>query len=177
MTNLYKISTFNNHIVKKKHKVNKTNKKEIKKAKKKDYFSYYLIGGIVLIFAILLIIQNGGTETKNKEIKEGEIVMNFFYLNTCPHCHEQMEFHKELELKYPQLNIQKFELTEKESKTKFDTIIKTITLSEEDEKHLGSVPFTIIGEEYNIGFGTADTTGKKIEAMIEAEIAKKELEE
>ena len=149
-------------MVKKKHK-------EVKE--KKDYFSYFLIGGIALVFLVLVIVQNQQIIPENKEIKEGEIIMNFFYLETCPHCHRQMEFHKELEELYPQLNIQKYELTKKESTEKFNQIIESLKISEEDKKSLGAVPFTVIGEEYNLGFGTDDTTGKKLIAMIEKEIA------
>jgi len=98
--------------------------------------------------------------------------MYFFHLENCPHCVEQRKFHKELKDKYPELKILMYELSNPESNEFFNNMINEFNFSEFEKSRIGT-PFTIIGNQYNIGFGDSETSGKKIEAMIEAEIAKK----
>ena len=177
-------------MVKKKHKVNKTNKKKIEKIEKKDYFSYYLIGSILLAIIILIIFKGGEGATKNmiedysndvnvdinKLEAEGNIVMYFFHLERCPHCIEQRKFHKELKEKYPNLKILMYELSDPQSNSLFEKSIEQFNFTAEEKSRIGT-PFTIIGNQYNIGFGTADTTGKKIEEMVEKEMVEKSTQE
>ena len=119
---------------------------------------------------IFISIILNSSKNEKVEINKEDIVMNYFYLKTCPHCIKQAEFHKKLLEKYPNLKIVKYELTQKSSKEKLFELFKELNQSTENV----FTPTTIIGEQINIGFESEEKTGKKLIQMIENEISKQE---
>ena len=97
----------------------------------------------------------------NVKTEEDKINLYLFYSDSCPHCHEEMEYLKELKMKYnKQLNIYKYEVTKNEDNAKMLTSIKELF-----KVNSSGVPFTVIGEEYNLGF--SDTTKTTLVNTIE----------
>lgn len=92
------------------------------------------------------------------------VELYFFYSDSCPHCAKEELWLDKLEQKYSKtLIIQRYEVSNKES----------VSLLEQKAKQLGvqvnGVPFTVVGEQYFIGYGSDETTGEKIEMAILAE--------
>jgi thiol-disulfide isomerase/thioredoxin len=89
------------------------------------------------------------------------VVMEFFYSEGCPHCAKEKIFLSQLQVKYPDLVIQAYEISQNPLNA---------ALLEERGQALGAdvsgVPFTIVGDRYLIGFRDQDTSGKQLEALI-----------
>jgi len=96
-----------------------------------------------------------------EKIENDKINIYLFYSETCPHCHEEIEYFKILETKYKnKINIYKYEVT----KNQTNNILMKTTKSLYNLDALG-VPFTTIGEEYIYGF--SDNTKDDIETIID----------
>ncbi len=90
------------------------------------------------------------------------ITLMVFSSPTCPHCAQlKSEFLPYIQEKYPDLNIGVYEVTEQES------LNLLLRLSKELGFNPGSVPVTVVGEEYYIGYGSLGTSGRAIEEMVE----------
>lgn len=97
----------------------------------------------------------------NEKIEENKINIYLFYSYTCPHCHDEIEYFKELEKKYEnKINIYKYEVL----KNKDNTVLMKTTKNLFDVSSTG-VPFTVIGKEYILGF--SETTKDQIEYILD----------
>lgn len=95
------------------------------------------------------------------EGKKAEIIM--FYSESCPHCHDEMRFLDELEEKYEDLVINRYNIAEKES---IDLLKKLYKEYEVPESEWGLIPATFLKEKYLVGYGGDDITGKEIENCV-----------
>lgn len=84
----------------------------------------------------------------------------FFWSEGCPHCAEEDVYLTKLQTKYPEIKIEKYEV----SKNKHNQT-KLINLSKELGFEANSVPVTIVGNKYILGFAEG-TTNYKIEELI-----------
>lgn len=107
----------------------------------------------------------------NEKINEDKINLYLFYSETCPHCHEEMEYIKnELIKEYKdKINVYTYEVTKNESNSKMMNATKNALDVAEPY-----VPFTVIGEEYIIGF--SDSTKTSIENIIDNYLTDDEVE-
>jgi len=122
-----------------------------------------ILAGLSILMAKPKVVFN-----ENKIYGDDVIEMYYFHLTTCPHCIEQNKFmDKVLFNKYPNLRIHRFEMTKKESYLKYKEMAKSYNGL--DPAKFPGTPLSIIGDKYNIGFGTELTTGPKIISMVEAE--------
>jgi hypothetical protein len=100
------------------------------------------------------------------------ITMNYFHLKTCPHCIKQNSFNKYLIERFPNLKIEVHEL----SSTGTLNLYKIIANEVEglDPEQFPGTPLTVFVEsgEFNIGYGSDETTGKKLVEIIESEQAR-----
>lgn len=97
----------------------------------------------------------------NEKIEENKINIYLFYSYTCPHCHDEIEYFKELEKKYEnKINIYKYEVL----KNKDNAVLMKTTKNLFDVSSTG-VPFTVIGKEYILGF--SETTKDQIEYILD----------
>lgn len=91
--------------------------------------------------------------------------LELFWANGCPHCEKEQVFLEKLSKKYPELTIQKYEIT---------TSSENTALLRQRGRELGAdvsgVPFTVVGNRFAVGFATEQTTGKRIEEMVQAEL-------
>lgn len=89
----------------------------------------------------------------------------FFWGKGCPHCEKEKPFLNTIAKKYPQVEIQSYEVWE--NKENRDLMV-------EFAKKLGAdvrgVPFTVIGEKYVSGWMDEDYTGAQIEDSINCAI-------
>ncbi|MCA9495613.1 MAG: hypothetical protein KC589_01615, partial [Nanoarchaeota archaeon] len=131
----------------------------------------FLIGffGIIIIVGVASLsidsIKNdNNNNNKNKTYGDDVIEMYYFHWTLCSHCKEQNKFNEKLIKKYPNLKIIEFEVTEDGSEEKYKEIAQNFEELPNDK--IPGTPLTIIGNEYNIGYGKDETTGKKLEDLI-----------
>lgn len=154
-------------------KSKKERREELKKSsmskKIKDKLPLIIGVGIFLIIAFLAISQSTQNEVILGNNSSDSVEMVYFHLPTCPHCIEQNKFNLKLVEAYPNLKIVKYNMELQSSREKLNEYIEKIPALQNER--IGT-PLTIVGEQYNIGFGTAETTGLKISKMIDEEIKK-----
>ena len=83
-----------------------------------------------------------------EKVEEDVINVYLFYSETCPHCHDEIEYLKTIESKYKnEINVYKYEVTNnKDNKVLMNTVKSLFDFNG------NGVPFTVIGEEYVYGF-------------------------
>ena len=128
---------------------------------------------LITIITLLLLIPIFDVEASSKKyndlvapiVKEkieiNKINLYLFYSESCPHCHEEIEYLKTIKEKYKDnLNIFKYEVTKNENNSKMlESVKKTYGVNNQ------YVPFTAIGEDYIVGF--SETTKTTIESIID----------
>ena len=98
-----------------------------------------------LIFIIVLFLSF----IPNISAKEDNLVnIYLFHSKSCKHCNEEIKLLKELENKYDNIKIYKFEISEGNNSKLFNEVTNLFNTST-----LG-VPFTIIGDKYFYGYST-----------------------
>jgi len=117
-----------------------------------------MLGKIFTIFVVLFVFFSFFTSSLFAQ-EESEAF--FFWGQGCPHCAEEEVFLEELKDRYPSLKIKSFEVyRNKENRSIFEKVAQGYGVDS------GSVPAFFIGNDYQIGFLSPDTTGKRIEALI-----------
>lgn len=108
---------------------------------------------ILLIFFVLLILNPIDINAAEK------IKIHLFYLETCPHCKEEIKHLTELAKTNKSFELIKYEVSTKENSEKHDLVREAFGVKE------SGVPFTVIGTVYYIGYNT--NVGKKLETAID----------
>lgn len=107
-------------------------------------------------FLLSALYKTSFAETKNKEVN-----IYFFYGDGCPHCAKEERFFNKLIDEYPDVKIHFFEVWgNKENANLLKTIGSMLNA------RINGVPFTVIGENYIIGFQNENTTGEQIKDYI-----------
>ncbi len=92
-------------------------------------------------------------------VEAKDATMHFFYGEGCPHCAKEKEFLKEMEVKYPDLEIKRYEVyNNSENKDLMNTYKQKLYVT-----GMG-VPFTVVGDSYVYGY--SEIYNEKIENMI-----------
>ncbi len=114
--------------------------------------------GILLfsLFSPLILAQEDNSE---------EINIYFFWAEGCPHCSAEKVFLSELEQRYSNLDIHSLEVTK--NRENAGLLAKA---GKELNADVSGVPFTIVGEQYFIGWYDKETTGKAIEEAVNCAI-------
>ncbi len=89
------------------------------------------------------------------------VQLDFFWSNGCPHCAKEKVFLDELKDKYPNLTINSYEISQN-----MGNALLLQSVGQRLNVDVSGVPFTVIGDEYIVGFGSGETTGKQIEELI-----------
>lgn len=100
-----------------------------------------------------------------------KIYLEFFWSQGCPHCAKEKEFLDELMVKYPQLQINSYEISQNPNNIKL-----LQQRGRELSADVSGVPFTVIGADFISGFATNETTGREIELLIQQSLNQKEIE-
>jgi len=90
--------------------------------------------------------SNSNINIDYDKTKVGTYKVNFylFYLSTCPHCHEELEWLEGIKKQYPYVNFIKHEVQEDSSL--YEKVVEKMGIN---DYH---VPLTIIGNDYIIGY-------------------------
>ncbi len=108
---------------------------------------------LILIFFFAIFISPTFAQNKPVEVL-------FFWSQTCPHCHQEKAFLKSLQEKYPYVTIKDYEISDPQNALFFEKTSKKLNAD------TSGVPFTVIGDQYIVGFSSDQTTGKQIEQLI-----------
>jgi len=114
----------------------------------------------LVFFILLLSFLFGGF---NFISAQNKVEVDFFYSAICPHCAEEKEFLKELEEKYPQIEIRQYEvLYSKDNQELLGVFYENYQVSEGE---WGLVPITFTPDKYFIGFN--QQIANEIESCLE----------
>lgn len=129
---------------------------------------------LIIFITFFLLIPNINALSKEyndlvapivkEKVDEDKINLYLFYSETCPHCHDEMDYLESIKEKYKEhLNIYKYEVTKNENNSKILNSVKEVF-----NVNNPYIPFTVIGEDYIVGFSEA--TEITIESIIESYI-------
>jgi len=122
-------------------------------------FNRYLFVGLIL----LGIVTYSLPEINNGNGNNGtELTIQFFHMPGCPHCADQKVFHETLKQEYPGLKIASHDVSNPE---KFELLKDYYEAYEIDNGRL-SVPLTLIGGKYVLGFDSVEITGETIREYV-----------
>lgn len=99
--------------------------------------------GLLLLLVISFFILPNLVFAKTSK---NTVNIYFFHSNTCPHCKSEEEVLKILDDKYENVSIYSYEVHDETNKIILDEVKKVLGISSD------SVPITIIGNQYYIGF-------------------------
>ncbi|TET84224.1 MAG: hypothetical protein E3J36_01910 [Candidatus Nealsonbacteria bacterium] len=104
----------------------------------------------IFLLLILIIFFSLGAKVDFSLAQQNSVDIHFFYSDICPHCAEEEEFLKDLEKKYPEIKIKKYEVISNSENQKI--------LNDFYEKYQvptgkrGWIPVTFTPTRYFIGF-------------------------
>lgn len=143
-------------------------KYKIKKFFKKNMMLFIVLGIILVLGSIAMIASLAGQSNTSSNIYGDDVItMHYFHLRTCSHCQRMNEYLPDLQAQYPNLKIEKYEMTEQSSAEKYREMAQEY--EELDSENFPGTPLTIVGDEFETGFGTAESSGPIIEEMVEKE--------
>jgi glutaredoxin-related protein len=122
---------------------------------KKIFIIFLIFAGIILSSPIFAQTNPQGPE------------INFFYSETCPHCAAEQKFLNNIEVKYPDIQINRYLANESKNRKILIDLLKKHSA----EKYLGLVPLTFVGDEFIAGFDNESGVGRKIEDSIIRQMA------
>ena len=94
-----------------------------------------------------------------------EQAVQFFYSESCPHCHKAHNFFDRLSEQYSSVRIKRYNIAH----TQHHEMLRQRAAETGAERYLGVVPLTFIGDSYVAGFDTPETTGREIERTLHRE--------
>lgn len=110
---------------------------------------------LLLIFAFLFSWANFVSAQDNIEV-------DFFYRSTCPHCAAEKVFLSELEEKYPELKVNKYEISDSaENQRLLKDLYNRYRVPVREQ---GWVPVTFTPAKYFVGYN--EQIGKQIESCL-----------
>ena len=120
-----------------------------------------------LAFVTLLVLTFGLQNLGLARATSQQATINFFHSETCPHCYKEGIFLDNLEEVYgDQLKINRYSV----NKTGTTSVLKNLAEQYGAKNVFGRVPITFVGDDYYIGFDSADGVGKEIEESVLAQL-------
>lgn len=131
--------------------------------------------GLTLVLGVLAlcwVVLTSGTARADSSVtpsptpapSEQTVELVLFSGEGCPHCAAARAFYAELVERYPQLVVTEYEVWHSaENRARFEATAEEMGFTAQ------SVPTTIIGDRYWVGFDTA--RGQEIEAVVLAELS------
>lgn len=88
--------------------------------------------------------------------------IHLFSARGCPHCRLEKEFLAKLAARYPQLTLHEYEISESpEHRELLEKVARQLQVD------VSGVPFTVIGDQYFIGWLDENTTGAAIASAVQ----------
>lgn len=115
----------------------------------------------LLLLTLLFLPFQIGLAQSNSTASEDEITVYFFWGEGCPHCADEKPFLAELEQRHDDVTVRDFEVWyDAENRKLLQDVGSELGIA------VSGVPFTVIGENYVIGWYSDHTTGAEVEGYI-----------
>lgn len=118
----------------------------------------------LVLLGLLLAVLLGGMgllPARAQAESQGKVVIQFFWGNGCPHCAEAEPFLEDLQARYPDLVIQKYEVWyNADNQALYKQTADTLKVPENGR----GVPLIVIGERYWMGYSSE--IGQQIENFV-----------
>ncbi len=129
----------------------------------KDPFNRYLVAALILLGIFLLIQSLTQPALQSELIVDNQtnnisLIIDFFYLPTCPHCAEQKLFNKKLITEFPEIKFIYHDVTNPDE---LALLNKMVGLNANY-----FVPATFFKNKSFVGFESEETTGQKIRGAV-----------
>jgi len=120
----------------------------------------------LLILLLLVWLAPGLSAANAAAAGQKKVNLYFFWSKGCPHCLREKQFLDQLEKKYNNLIIHRFEVGEDR---------ENLELLQQVGRRLGveirGVPFTLVGKDFFRGWQDAGATGAALEAAVQYHLA------
>lgn len=104
----------------------------------------------IFLLLILIIFFSLGAKVDFSLAQQNSVDIHFFYSDICPHCAEEEEFLKDLEKKYPEIEIKEYEVISNSENQKI--LNDFYEKYQVPEGRRGWIPVTFTPTRYFIGF-------------------------
>lgn len=104
----------------------------------------------IFLLLILIIFLSLGAKVDFNLAQQNSVDIHFFYSDICPHCAEEEEFLKDLEKKYPEIEVKKYEVIYNSENQKI--LNDFYEKYQVPEGRRGWIPVTFTPTRYFIGF-------------------------
>jgi thiol-disulfide isomerase/thioredoxin len=129
----------------------------------------YLKNIFIAITLLLVLLPSFATVNAQENIiDENKVNIYFFWGEGCPHCAKEKLFLEKLEDKYPEVEINDFEVWN--NRENLDLMTQ---FAKELDVDVRGVPFTVVGEHYIIGWLSDEYTGAQLEEAIDCALSTK----
>lgn len=114
---------------------------------------------IACLFFLFGVFLNGAQDVRGIE---QTVPVYFFWGDGCPHCAREEIFLKSLEERRSNVVIRDFEVWFNKTNQKL-----FVSVGKKLNADVSGTPFTVVGDQYFVGYYTDETTGKDIERAID----------
>lgn len=116
----------------------------------------------VIFFSFLIFLPFANVSAQEEvTTANGDVDVYFFWAIGCPHCEDEKPFLDALSREFDYVTVHDFEVTG--NKDNVDLLKK---IGKELKVNVSGVPFTVVGDEYFVGWQSADTTGQAISQKV-----------
>jgi thiol-disulfide isomerase/thioredoxin len=122
---------------------------------------------VLFLFFISIFPFDNAFAQVEKSSSPKEVNIYFFWGEGCPHCEKEKPFLENLKKKYSQVKIMDYEIWQNSGNRNL-----MIEFGKKLNANVSGVPFTVIGEEYFIGWLSEEYTGAQIEDAVKCAINK-----
>jgi thiol-disulfide isomerase/thioredoxin len=116
----------------------------------------------VLLIFLLLLAATPGLAASNAPHGEKTVNLYFFWGHGCPHCLKEKQFLEKLEKKYANLRIHGFEVSRDRKNLEM-----LYQVGRRLQLEIAGVPFTVVGQDYFVGWQADATSGTALEAAVQ----------
>lgn len=115
---------------------------------------------LVLVFAGLALFYSSARAEGDDHAHVHPVRIFLFHSETCPHCHDEIEFLEKVQKDFPNVEVHEFEVSKNlKNRSLFSRVLERHNLS-------GGVPVTIIENEAIVGFDNEKGVGAKVMKKI-----------
>jgi thiol-disulfide isomerase/thioredoxin len=116
--------------------------------------------GLVIFLAVVLLLL-GWSASPLAHAGDQPVTVNLFWTTGCPHCVHEKEFLAALQRRDQAVKVVALEVSgSRENRELFQKVGKLL------QADISGVPFTVIGNQYILGWQDESTTGRAIETAI-----------
>ena len=124
-----------------------------------------------LVFWSCLLLPAGLYHPVETGAAETLVNIHLFWTTGCPHCRLEKEFLAKLEAKYPQVRLHTYEIS---GSPENQELLRKV--ADQLKVNVSGVPFTVIGDQYFIGWLDEPTSGAALEAAVQQYLASPRLD-